>query len=240
MTVHIILEMEPEVKDLESNGHLDTLSGSDGSQELYISESRAESYYDDTASDGDYPTDTKPDAESPECRQSHDGESTSEQESLPELSGSQEDDAPYHETDSIHLGGCRGSIAESPHINTSETPPFSRSPCPDPEPHTGQVSQAQSASPSSSLGRGDTTLALNLTPARPRGDARRQGHGIGAGSRWDREVESSGEGGCTKTHPAPGCFGIPGKGAEQAEKWNSESDRDLCRPDRHKGRHARK
>uniref|UniRef100_UPI003AAF3435 synaptopodin-2 n=1 Tax=Centroberyx gerrardi TaxID=166262 RepID=UPI003AAF3435 len=226
--------MEPEAEDPKNNDH--SWSGSDGSQEFCISESLAESYDDDTVSDAEYPSDPQPtdipkaDLESPECHQSQDWESVCEQQSLPELSGSEED-VSYQEMDDIYLSESRGS----PDIETLTTSLSSHSECPSPQPCTGQIPRTHSASSSSSLGCGDMTLALTLTQEQPLGDSNRQG----VGARDDRRVKSSEEGGCSEAPPAPVSFGISGEGAEQAEKRNWESDRDLCRPDRHRARYTR-
>ncbi|KAM4603356.1 synaptopodin-2 [Polymixia lowei] len=233
--------MEPEAEDPVNNDHYVTWSGSDASPELCISESMAESYNDDTVSNAEYPSDLQPthtptsDPESPECLNSPDRASICEQQSLPGLSGSQED-VSYNEMDNIFLGESRGSVKETPHINTLVTSPASLPARLYPEPHIGHIS---SASSSSSFGCGDMTLALTFTPEQPLGDSRRQGPGTGVGAREDRSVESSEEGGCCEAPPAPVSFGISGEGAEQAEKWTSESDRDLCRPDRNRARHRR-
>ncbi|XP_042340190.1 synaptopodin-2-like [Plectropomus leopardus] len=214
--------MEPEAED---NDNLVPWSGSDGSQEL------CESYNEDDASDLEYPLDPesahrpKSDLNSPERLQSHDWESAGEQHSLPELSGS-EDDVSYQEEDDIYLSESRESITESPQIRTSLSPHPER---PDSEPRAGQISRPHSQSSSSSLGRAaDMTLALTLTTEQP------QGAGTG-----NRRVESSEEGGSSEAPPASVFFGISDEAAEQAEKWNSESDTDLCRPDRHRARSTR-
>lgn len=231
--------MEPEAEEPDNNDNLVPWSGSDGSQELCVSESLAESYYEDDASDAEYPLDPqpahvpKPDHESPECLQSQDWESAGEQQSLPELSGSEED-VSYQEEDDIYLSESRESVTQSPHIQTS---PTSLSPHPEhPYSESGQISLPHSQSSSSSLGyAADMTLALTLTTEQPLGASNRQGPGTG-----NRRVESSEEGGSSEAPPASVFFGISGEGAEQAEKWNSESDTDLCRPDRNRARHTRK
>ncbi|XP_045902791.1 synaptopodin-2 isoform X2 [Micropterus dolomieu] len=228
--------MEPEAEDLDTNDNLVPWSGSDGSQELCASES----YYEDDASDAEYPLDPQPahiqksDLESPECLQSQDWESAGEQQSLPELSGSEED-VSYQEEDDIYYSESRESIPESPHIQTS---PTSLSPHPehaDSEPHAGQISRPHSRSSSSSLGcAADMTLALTLTTEQPLGANNRQDSGTG-----NRRIESSEEGGSSEAPPASLFFGISSEAAEQAEKWNSESDTDLCRPDSHEARYTR-
>uniref|UniRef100_A0A8K9UJR5 Synaptopodin 2 n=1 Tax=Oncorhynchus mykiss TaxID=8022 RepID=A0A8K9UJR5_ONCMY len=71
----------------------------------------------------------------------------------------------------------------------------------------------------------------------PRGDGRRLGSGTGA--RGNGSVESPEEGGHSETPPAYLSFGISAQGAEQAEEWDSASERDLPSPSRHRVRHAR-
>lgn len=231
--------MEPEAEDPDNNDNLAPWSGSDGSQELCASESLAESYNEDDISD-EYPLDPQPhhiptsNPESPEGLQSQAWESAGERQSLPELSGSEEG-ASYQEEDDIYLSESRESATESPHIQTS----VSLSPLPerpDSRPPAGQISRPHSPSSSSSLGcAADMTLALTLTTEEPLGASIRQDSRTG-----NRRVESSEEGGSGEAPPASVFFEIPDEGAEQAEKWNSESDTDLCRPDRHRARHTRK
>lgn len=230
--------MEPE--DPDNNDNAVPWSGSDGSQDLCASESLAESDYEDDASDAEYPLDPQPayipksDLETPERHQSQDWESAGEQQSLPELSGSEED-VSYQEEDD-YLSESRESITESPHIQTSPTSVSPHPERPDSEPHAGQISLPHSHSSSSSVGcAADMTLALTLTTEQPLGASNRQGRETG-----NRRVESSEEGGSSEAPPASVFFGISDEGAEQAGKWNSESDRDLCRPDRHRARFTRK
>lgn len=235
--------MEPEAEDPENNDNLVPWSGSEGSQELCVSESLAGSSNEDDISDAEYPLDPKPahipkaDPESPEHLQSQDWETACEQQSLPELSGSEEE-VSYQEEDDIYLSESRESITESPHIQTSPTSLSSQTERPDQdaERHTGQISLLHSQSSSSSLGcTADMTLALTLTTEQPLGASNRQGPGSG-----NRRVESSEEGGSSEAPPASVFFGISDEGAEQAEKWNSESDTDLCRRDSHRARYTRK
>ncbi|XP_076584723.1 synaptopodin 2b isoform X1 [Chaetodon auriga] len=232
--------MEPEAEDPDNNDNLVPWSGSDGSQELCVSESLAESYYEDEASDAEYPLDPQPahipksDLKSPERRQSQDWESAGERQSMPEFSGSEED-VSYQEEEDIYLSESRESIPESPHIRPSPTSLSPHPQRPESEPQTGQISRPRSQSSSSSLGcAADMTLALTLTTEQPLGASNSQGSGTG-----NRRVESSEEGGSSEAPPASVFFGISGEGAEQAEKWNSESDTDLCRPDSHRARHTR-
>nr|XP_046273558.1 synaptopodin-2 isoform X1 [Scatophagus argus] len=232
--------MEPEPEDPDNNDNLVPWSGSDGSQELCVSESLAESYYEDDASDVDYPLDPQPalipktDLSSPEHLQSQNWESAGDQQSLPELSGSEED-VSYQEEDDIYLSESRESITESPHIQTSPTSLSEHPHHPDSEPQADQISLPHSQSSSSSIGcAAEMTLALTLTTEQPLGASNRQGTGTG-----NRRVESSEEGGSSEAPPASVFFGISDEVAEQAERWNSESDTDLCRPNRHRGRHTR-
>ena len=227
-------KMEPEVEAPDNNHNLVPWSGSDGSQELCASESLAESFDEDDISDED-PLDPEPphtpqsDPGSPERPQPQEWESAGEQQSLAELSGSDED-VSYKEEDNVYLSESR----ESPHVQTS---PVSLSPHrehPDSEPQASQTSPVHS--PSSSLGyAADLTLALTLTTEEPQGASNRQDPAPG-----NRRIESSEEGGSSEAPPAPVFFEISDEGAEQAEKWKSESATDLCRPDRHRGRYTSK
>lgn len=231
--------MEPEAEDPDNNDNLVHWSGSDGSQELCVSESLAESFYEDDASDAEYPLDHQPahipKSGSTEHLQSRDWESAGEQQSLPEFSGSEEDVA-YQEDDDIYLNESIESISETPQIQTQRTSLSQHPLHSDAESKAGQISRPHSQSSSSSLGHAaDMTLALTLTTEQPLGASNR--HGLGTGN---RRVESSEEGGSSEAPPASVFFGISNEGAEQAEKWNSESDTDLCRPDRLRAEHTRK
>ncbi|XP_029353195.1 synaptopodin-2 [Echeneis naucrates] len=230
--------MEPEAEDPLNNDNSVTWSGSDGSQELCVPKSSAESYNEDEISnnyslDPNPPHIPKSDPKSPECLQLEDWESACDQQSLPEQNGSEED-CSFQEEDEIYLSKSRESITESPQIQTS---PVSLSPEPehsDMKSPTGQKFQKQSLSSSSSLGCvADMTLALTLTTEDLLGASNR--HDLGSGN---RRVDSSEEGGRSEAPPASVFFEIPDEGAEQAEKWNSESDIDLSRPDRHRARHT--
>ncbi|XP_034745489.1 synaptopodin-2 isoform X2 [Etheostoma cragini] len=220
--------MEPEAEDPDNNDNLVPWSGSDGSREL------CESYNEDDAIDAEYPLDPLPAhipmSESPESLQSQDWESAGEQYSLPELSGSEEN-VSYQEEDD-DLSELRESITESPHFEPSPTSQSQHRQHPESEPHAGQISRLHSRSSSSSLGcAADMTLALTLTTEKPLGASNRQGPGT-----RNRRVESSEEGGSCEAPPASIFFGISDEVAEQAEKWNSEANTDLCRPDRHRAR----
>ncbi|KAK9540432.1 hypothetical protein VZT92_002886 [Zoarces viviparus] len=221
--------MEPEAEDPDNNDNLVPWSGSDGSGELC-----------DDASDEEYPLDPLPaqilnsDLELPARLQSQDWESAGEQQSLPELCGSEEE-ASYQEEDDIYLSESGEFITESPRIQPSPTSLSPHPERPNFEPHAGQISQPHSSSSSSSLGRAaDMTLALTLTTEQPLGARGRQSLGT-----VNRRVESSEEGGSSEAPPASLFFGISDKAAEQAEKWNSESDTDLCRPDRQRAKSTR-
>ena len=226
MTAHRVLEMEREAEDPENNGHLVTCSDSDSSR----------SHYSGCESDAEYSVDPQPTdipesyPESPKCLQSQSLVSISEQQALYEQSGSQEDDS-HHEMDNIHN-------IESPDLNTVKT--TSHSTRSDRDPSAGWVSRTQSASSPSSDGRGDVTPALTLTPEHRQGDGRRQGPWTGARAKENWTLDSPEEGGCTEAPPAPISSGISSEGAEQAQKWNSESDTDPCRPERRRARRARK
>ncbi|XP_063331345.1 synaptopodin-2 isoform X2 [Pelmatolapia mariae] len=78
------------------------------------------------------------------------------------------------------------------------------------------------------------TMALTLTTGQPMGASNRKGLETG-----NSKLESSDEGGSSEAPPASVSFGISDEGAEQTEKWNSESDTDLCRPDRQRARYTR-
>uniref|UniRef100_A0A3Q3GFC8 Synaptopodin 2 n=1 Tax=Labrus bergylta TaxID=56723 RepID=A0A3Q3GFC8_9LABR len=232
--------MDPEAEDPDSKHNLVPWSGSDGSQELCVSETLAESYYEDDASDAEYQSDPQSshtqvsDDESPERHQSKDWESAGEPQYPPELSGSEED-VSYQEEDDVYLSESRESITESPHIQSSPTSLSPHPQRPDSELQSGKISRPHSHSSSSSIGcTADMTLALTLTAEQPLGASNRQGSGTG-----NRRVAFSEEGGCSEAPPASVFFGISDESAEQAEKWNSESDTDLCRPDRHRARHTR-
>lgn len=225
--------MEPETEDPDNNDNLVPWSGSDGSQELCVSES----YNEDDISD-EYPLDPQPprilksDPESSEHLQSQDWESAGEQQSPSELSGSEED-VSYQEEDDSYLSESRESITESPHIQTSPVSLSLHPERPNSKPPAGQISRLSSSSSLSCAA--DMTLALTLTTEEPEGASNRQDSGPG-----NRRVESSEEGGSSEAPPASVFFEISDEGAEQAEKWNSESDTDLCRPDRHRARYTRK
>ncbi|XP_039880055.1 synaptopodin-2 isoform X1 [Simochromis diagramma] len=224
--------MEPETEDQEQSGNLASWSGSDGSQEIYVSGSVVESHNEDEVSEAEYPLEpestyiSKYDPDSPEHLQ--EWESAGEQQSPPELSGSEEE-VSYQEEDDIYLSESR----ESPHIQTSQTSLHPE--CTDSEDHAGKISRPHSQSSFSSLGcAADMTMALTLTTGQLTGASNRKGPETG-----NSKLESSEEGGSSEAPPASVSFGISDEGAEQAEKWNSESDTDLCRPDRQRAKYTR-
>uniref|UniRef100_A0A672G5P3 Synaptopodin 2b n=1 Tax=Salarias fasciatus TaxID=181472 RepID=A0A672G5P3_SALFA len=224
--------MEPEGEDLE-NDNLDPWSGSEGSQELGVSESLAESYNEEDGSEAEYPLEpqTARTPDSPDRFQPDGWQSDGEQ---PEFSGSEEE-ASYREEDDMYLSDSRESNRESPDIQTSQTPLSLQPERPDSEPRPGQISRPHSQSSSSALGSTTgMTLALTLTAEEPQGASNRQDPAT-----ENRRVESSEEGGSSEAPPVSVFFGISDEGAEQADKWNSESDTDLCRPDRHGVRYTR-
>ncbi|KAM9792157.1 synaptopodin-2 [Neosynchiropus ocellatus] len=125
----------------------------------------------------------------------------------------EEDDVLYKEESAC----TRGSPPSSPDRESHD----SDSPA-------GQETQPHSQSSSSFFGAAsDSTPALTLTTPR-----------LGAASS-NRSSGSSEEGGSSEAPPAPVFFGIPGGGAEHAEKRNSESDTDLYRRDRERARCTR-
>ncbi|KAL3066765.1 hypothetical protein OYC64_016668 [Pagothenia borchgrevinki] len=226
--------MDPEIEDRDSHDNLVPWSGSDGSQEP------CESYNEDDVSDADYPLDPLPahiersDPESPEQLQSQEWESAGEQQSLPEHSGSKED-VQYQDEDDSYLSESRESITESPHMQHSPTSLSPQPECSDSEHFAGQISRPHSRLSLSSVGvAADVTSALTLTTGQPLGASNRQGPGTG-----NRRVESSEEGGSSEAPPASVFFGISAEVAEHAEKWNSDSDTDPCRPQRHRARSTR-
>lgn len=118
-----------------------------------------------------------------------------------------------------------------------QTPPTSLSPHPA-YPDSAQGSRPHSHSSSSSLGcaaAADMTLALTLDVDQPQRASYRQ-----RPESLNREGDSSEEGGSSQAPPASVSFGILDEGAEQAEKWNLESDTVLCRPNSNRARCTRK
>uniref|UniRef100_A0A3Q2CUW2 Synaptopodin 2 n=1 Tax=Cyprinodon variegatus TaxID=28743 RepID=A0A3Q2CUW2_CYPVA len=217
--------MEPQAGDIE---HSPVWSGSDGSQELCPSGS----YNEEDDSESEYPSDTQ-NAQislsgSTEClqmqnRKPADGEG-------PFLDhGEKEVSVSYQVNDDFYLSESIESMTESPNIQTSQ---IAATPPPElPE----SKSWEHSPSSSSSLGcAADMTKALTLSSKRPQGASDRHGPGT-----ENRRVESSEEGGSSEAPPASVFFGISDEGAEQAEKRNLGSDRDLCRPNKQRARYTR-
>lgn len=227
------LKMEPVTEDNSDN--VTPWSGSEGSQERCASESIADSNYEDDGSDAEFPLDHMPPGrKSPDSYQTRDWEVEGDQRSLPEDSGS-EGGASYREEEEeedVYLSGSREYDRGSP---GAHTPPTSLSPHPA-DPDSGKRSRPHSSS--SSLGCGDAadmTLALTLGADQPPRASNRQ-----FSESLNREGDSSEEGGSNQAPPVSVSFGILDEGAEQAEKWNSESDTVLCRPNSNRARCTRK
>lgn len=225
------LEMEPEDEGLDTSDNLLPWSGSDASQELCLSESLAESYTQDDDCEEEYPLESqsphtpKSGTDSPECLQLHDWESAGKQ-----------DSPPGHNEIKICLCGSIEMIKEPHLMHALQLSMSSFTEPPDSEPHVHQTLwQHSRSSSSSSVGCADMTQALTLPSEQPQGTRNRQGPETG-----NRRVDSSEEGGSSEAPPASVSFGISDECAEQAEKRNSGSDTDLCRPDRHRARHTRK
>lgn len=224
--------MERDAEEPDNNETQMVWSGSEGSQEHCVSESLADSYYDDDPSDAEYRSDPQAarieaEEKSPQLYQSEERESTGEQQQLPGLNGS-EAEASYHgedEEDDFYLSDSRESLLESPRVQTS--PPVSPNPQrPDSEPEASKIPETRSSSLSLHCAA-DQTLALTPT----RGQAQKASSRRCPGTA-NAGVDSSEEGGSHEAPPASVFFGMSDEGAEQAEAWNSESDADLCRADR--------
>lgn len=221
--------MEPVIEDNSDN--LTPWSGSEGSQELCASESIADSYYEDNGSDAEFPLDHLPPArKSPDSDQPRDWEVERDQRSLPEYSGS-EGGASYREEEDMYLSSSREFTRGSPSV---QTPPTSLSPHPA-YPNSGQRSRRSSSTSLGCAAAADMTLALTLEADQPQRASNRQ-----FPESLNREGDSSEEGGSSQAPPASVSFGILDEGAEQAEKWNSESDTVLCRPNSSRARCTRK
>ncbi|KAM6940203.1 synaptopodin-2 [Xenentodon cancila] len=224
--------MEPGEEALDTSENVPPCSGSDASQELCVSESLAGSYNEDDDSDNWYhlepqsPHNPMSGLESPECLQLQDWECAGKQESLLEHDGK------------ICLYASFDSITKPHKIHTLQLLMSSNSDPPEFEPHVGQSSwrhsRSFSSTSSSSLGCTDMTQAMTLCTEQPQGTRNRQDPKTG-----NRRVESSEEGGSSEAPPASVFFGISDECAEQAEKRNSGSDTDLCRPGRRRARHTR-
>lgn len=227
-------EMERDAKEPDNNEPSILWSGSDASQEHCVSESFADSYYEDDASDAEYrldPVHMEPEVKSPELYQNEEWKPTGEQQQPPGFNGSEEEVSYQGEDEEdFFLSDSRESL---PHVHTS--PPVSpRLQRPDSEHKAGKVSLTRSSSLSTD-GAADVTLALTPTRGQPQKASNRRCPGT-----LNMGVDSSEEGGSHEAPPASVFFGMPDEGAEPAETWNSESDTDLCRPDTQGLRNTRK
>ncbi|XP_056891427.1 synaptopodin-2 isoform X3 [Takifugu flavidus] len=219
--------MERDAEEPDNNEPSNLWSGSDASQEHCVSESFADSYYEDDASDAEYRLDPLPvhvesEVKSPELYQNEEWKPTGEQQQPPGFNGSEEEVSYQGEDEEdFFLSDSRESL---PHVQTS--PPVSpRLQRPDSEPKAGKMSLTRSSSLSTD-GAADATLALTPTRGQPQKASNRRCPGT-----LNMGVDSSEEGGSHEAPPASVFFGMPDEGAEPAETWNSESDTDLCRPD---------
>ncbi|XP_077379842.1 synaptopodin 2b [Festucalex cinctus] len=215
-------EMEPEAEDPENMDPSVPWLASDGSQGCECESSDELEF-----SDAERCLDTQPfsfpksNAEYRELLDSQDSKLVLEQRSLYDLSGGEEEDS--YRGEDIYPTDPRK-------ISHSKTSPTNHH-----EPHSGQIPRPLSLSSSSSLGyTPEMTPASTLATDEPLRASNRQGQGTG-----NRRVESSEEGGSSEAPPAAVSFGISDEGAEQAEKWKSESDTDLCRRESHRARCAR-
>lgn len=230
--------MERDAEEPDNNETSMLWSGSDCSQEHCVSESLAESYYEDDTSDAEYRSDPRPariaaEKKSPGLYQNEERKSTGDQEQLPGLNGS-EAEVLYQgedEEDDFYLSDSREILLESPHVQTS--PPVSpHSKRPDSEQEASKISETRSSS--LSLGcAANVTQALTPTRGQTHKASSRRCPGT-----LKTGVDSSEEGGSHEAPPASVFFGMSDEGAEQAETWNSESDTDLCRLDRQRLRNT--
>nr|XP_057901943.1 synaptopodin-2 isoform X2 [Doryrhamphus excisus] len=208
-------EMEPEAEV--------PCSGSNGSQERGILESLAESDNEDAVSEAQRSFD--PQSPFPKSNAECPGDSN-----LHNLSGS-EDEGLYPEEDDIYSNESGDTATESPCMKASPTSPSSKPELQNPQSHSGQTPRSLSVCSYSLHGYASTmTPALTLTSEEPLGASNRP---------VNSKVESSEEGGSSEAPPAAVFFGISDEGAEQPQKWNSESEADLCRPDSHGARWTR-
>lgn len=223
------LEMERDVEEADNAEASTTWSGSDGSQERWVSESVADSYDDDAASDAEYCLDPRPahveaEAKSPDVYQNKERKAAGDR--PPGLDGSEEEVSSQGEDEEdFYLSDSRESLGESPHAHTpSHGSPRS----------AGEMPERRSSCLSLDCAA-DVTLALTPTRGQPQKASNRRCPGtLSAG------VDSSEEGGSREAPPASVFFGMSDEGAEPAETWNSESDTDPCRPDRQRLRNTRK
>lgn len=230
--------MERDAEEPENNETSMLWSGSDGSQERCVSESLADSYYEDDASDAEYRSDPQPariqaEEKSPELYRNEEWKSTGDQQQPPGLNGG-EAEVLYQgedEEDGFYLSDLRESLLESPHGQTSPlASPLSQRPGSEHE--ASKISETRSSSLSLDC---DADVTLALTPTRgqaQKASSRRCPGTVNTG------VDSSEEGGSHEAPPASVFFGMSDEGAEQAETWNSGSDTDLCRPARQRLRNT--
>ncbi|XP_036372766.1 synaptopodin-2-like [Megalops cyprinoides] len=213
--------------------------GSHSPRELYISESQDEAYYGETESDTDQPRGRSRAQEGVEpverssleapCRgRTFRGvapgavvelQLSFSDHSLDEPRASLRPDAvaPHRESScDLDSGGSKTELLYS--LRSSREP-------------LGQRGELLSSS--SSLGQVEVTL---------------QHPGKGRQREEDEEEEEEGasgrvlpreEGGLVEAPPACVSFGISAEGPEPAEEWDSETERDLGRPNKHRARHAR-
>lgn len=230
--------MERDAEEPDNNETAMLWSGSDGSQDRCVSESLADSYDEDDASDAEYRSDPRPariqaEEKSPELYGNEGWKSTGDQQQPPGLNGG-EAEVLYQgedEEDGFYLSDSRESLLESPRLQTS--PPVSpHSQRPGSEHEASKMSETRSSSSSLDCAA-DVTLAL--TPSRGRAQT---ASGRRCPGTVDAGVDSSEEGGSHEAPPASVFFGMSDEGAEQAETWTCESDTDLCRPARQRLRNT--
>lgn len=211
------LEMERDAEEPDSNETSTLWSGSDGSPEHSGSESLADSFYEDEASDAEFRSDPQParveaEEKAPELYQNEEWKSTGEQQQVPGLNGGEAEVSYQGEDEEDDLYPC--------------------SQRPGSEHRATKIPETRSSSSSLDCAA-DVTLALS--PSR--------GQGQKASSRrcpgtLNTGVDSSEEGGSHEAPPASLFFGMSDEGAEQAETWNCESDTDLCRALRQRPRNT--
>ncbi|XP_077462380.1 synaptopodin 2b isoform X2 [Stigmatopora argus] len=219
--------MEVETDNPDNMGPSAPWSVSDGSKESGILETPEESddeiHYsnEERSLKSPYYYFSKCDAGYPEGLQSLDSKFVGKEQSLNDLSGGKEKDSHQDMDFNLHDPGM------TPDIKTPLPSLFPKSKDHDLE--LGQMPRPLTHSSSSFLGHGPE---MPLT-TEPLCASCRQGQGTGK-----RRVESS-EGGSAEVPPATLIFGISVESAEQAERWKSEFDTDLCREDSHRGRCTR-
>lgn len=220
--------MERDAEEPDNNETSILWSGSDGSQEQCVSESFANSYYEEDTSDAEYHLDTCPvrkesELKPPELYQNEEWKSIGDQQQPPGFNGSEEEVSYQGEDEEdFYLSDSRESL---PHEQTFQ-PMSPHSQRPDSDHEAGKMSETHSSSLSCD-GAPGVTLALTPTRGQPQKASNRRCPGT-----LNTGVDSSEEGGSHEAPPASVFFGMSDEGAEQAETWNSKSDTDLCRPDR--------